>query len=427
MKRIFENLTTEEKAGWLLFIAGWVIYAIISMTKSAYAASMASIIAEGLFNKSQAGTINASFYLFYGTAQLIGVKVVDKISPVKLVSMTLIGTLIAIVGMAVSKSFLMMLIFWSFCGLVQFAIWPAILRIIAEYLVPEQKSKAMIYIAFSYCVGMLANYLIAGIVLGMAQWRTLFWVFGAMLVFSALFWQVVTAKTKQACLAQAKKNKELSKSELGAVESKPAERINFFSLMAISGLLLVLIPSLTRTALDLGMKTWIPTMITENYDVSPSFASMLTSILVFVNLGGVYITNWMYPKYIKNAVTAYGVCFLVALPFCAMLIMTGKISVGAVVFLLTVITTMMYAGHQLINVIIPAYFAKYNRTGSVAALLNALASFGAVASNIGFGYLAENFGWSATITSWIILLLVSFVVCAIASPIWKKFTDRKEE
>ena len=47
-----------------------------------------------------------------------------------------------------------------------------ILRIIAEYLAPSQKAKAMVYIAFSYCVGQLANYIIAGVVLsvdGMAR------------------------------------------------------------------------------------------------------------------------------------------------------------------------------------------------------------------------------------------------------------------
>lgn len=419
-KRI--NPTKEEKASWFLFIIAWIVYAIVSMTKSAYNASMASIIGEGLFDKTQAGTISASFYLLYGSAQLLGAKILDKISPMKLVLMALIGTLISIMAMAVSKSFVMMLVFWSFCGLVQFPIWPAILRIIAEYLSPAQKDKAMVYIAFSYCVGMLANYLIASVVLGVSEWRMLFWVFAVIVVLAILLWQIVTVKTKDSCNIQARKNKELLANQASSVENKPAEKISFFRLLTISGLVIILISSFTRSALDMGMKTWIPTMITESYGVSESFASMLTSILVCVNLAGVYIANWIYPKRIKNAVVAYGICFLVALPFNVMLIMTGKIPVGVVVVLLTVSTTMMYAGHQLVNVIIPSYFAKYNRTGSVAALMNALASFGTVAANIGFGYLAERFAWSATITSWIIITVISFVVCMAAAPIWRKFT-----
>jgi len=36
-------------------------------------------------------------------------------------------------------------------------------------------------------------------------------------------------------------------------------------------------------ALDAGVKSWVPTMIMENYGVSASFATVLTTILVVVN------------------------------------------------------------------------------------------------------------------------------------------------
>ena len=121
-KEFFNKLTNEEKSSWILFFSAWIVYAIISMTKSTYAASIVSIVAEGFLDKSQAGTVNASFYLFYGTAQLLGLKIVDRVSPFKLISITLIGTLISSIGMALADSYYMLIIFWSFCGLIQFAI-----------------------------------------------------------------------------------------------------------------------------------------------------------------------------------------------------------------------------------------------------------------------------------------------------------------
>lgn len=420
------NDLKTEKTTRMLFAAAWIIYAIISMTKSAYNASMASIIGEGLFDKTQAGTISASFYLFYGAAQILGVKVIDRFSPMKLVGAALVGTLISIVGMAMSSNFAMMLVFWSFCGLVQFPIWPAILRIISEYLLPKQKNKAMVYIAFSYCAGALANYLAASAVLAVSEWRMLFWLFALIVTISAVVWQIVTVKTKAVRKEQSEKNKEILIKETHSKENKSGGEVGLFKLLAMSGLLILLVPALIRSAMDMGMKTWIPTMITESYDVSASFASMLTSILMFVNLGGVYITNMLYPKRIKNVTVVYGICFLVSLPFTAMLHLMGKAPVALIVALLTITTTMMYAGHQVINVIVPSYFAEYNRTGSIASLLNAVASFGIVAANIGFGYLAENFGWNTAITTWIILDAVAVVTCAAAIPVWKKFTDKRE-
>lgn len=420
------NLTAKEKASWSLFIVSFIIYSIIAMTKSAYAASIASIVGEGLFTKSAAGTINAGFYLCYGAAQLLGIKVVDRISPTKLVTMTLIGTLISLIGMAFSKNFYMMLILWSFCGLIQFAIWPAILRIIEEYLLHKQQHRARIYISFAFCVGMLLNYLIASIVLGITHWSRLFIVFAITIVVCMILWAFTVIKTKPHIKEIVKENKErnerhlLSKSEKSEVESD----IKFGKLILISGVALLLIPAFIRTALDSGLKSWVPTMITENYSVSASFATFLTTALVCINLLGIFIAGWMYPSRTRNVAWAYGLCFLIAVPFTLALFLTGKINVLLIALFLSVVTTLMYAGHQLINVIIPSSFTKFNKAGSVASLINSIASFGAVFANLAFGYLAENFGWNATILSWLILLVISFAFCALSTPIWKKFRKK---
>ena len=427
MKRLFHGFSKEEKSSWMLFIAAWIIYAVVSMTKSAYAASMASIIEEGLFTKANSGIINASFYLFYGIAQLIGIKIVDKVSPIKLIYITLAGTLISTVGMAVSENFGMMLGFWSFCGLIQFAVWPAVLRLISEFLQPHHRNKAMIYIAFSYCAGMLVNYFIAAIVLGVSTWHMMFWVTSVILVLSIILWWRVTKKTKAVYTEQAEINRAMTAryTEQKKQNEEPVEQVGYFKLLIKSGVIILLLSALVRSAMDAGLKLWVPTMITENYSVSPSFASMLTTILVFINLGGVFIASWIYPKRTKNPVWAYGLCFLVALPFTVLLLLTGKIPVFLVVLLLAAVTTMMYAGHQLINVIIPSDFVQFGRAGSIASTLNAVASFGIVAANMGFGIIAENFGWTTTIVLWIVLATAAFVFCGIATPIWRKFTHKE--
>ena len=87
---------------------------------------------------------------------------------------------------------------------------------------------------------------------------------------------------------------------------------------------------------------------------------------------------------------------------------------------LTVITTLMYAGHQLINVILPSFFIKTGRAGSVSAILNAFASFGAVIANFLFGYLAESHGWSVTTASWIVITVVALLFSLLAVPRFKR-------
>ena len=169
--------TKEQKMSRALFFVCWIVYAVICMTKNAFGASMVSIIGEGFLTKSLAGTINASYYVFYGGAQLIFVKLVDRVSPVKLINVSLLGALISMVGFAVADNFYVMLVLWSLTGLLQFAVWPAVIRIMSEYLVPEHRGKAMIYIAFAYCTGMLANYGAASVILKFSGWRMIFNVF----------------------------------------------------------------------------------------------------------------------------------------------------------------------------------------------------------------------------------------------------------
>ncbi|MBQ7075868.1 MAG: hypothetical protein IJM94_03600, partial [Clostridia bacterium] len=122
----------------------------------------------------------------------------------------------------------------------------------------------------------------------------------------------------------------------------------------------------------------------------------------------------------------FGVICLFSVPFTLLLLMLGNIPLAVAVFSLTVITTMMYAGAQFINIIIPSSFAKYNMTGGVAAMLNGAASFGAVFANIIFGVLAQKYGWNTTIISWVIFLAVAGVFCLIAAPLWSKFIKKGE-
>ncbi len=409
----------EEKASKTLFLACWIIYAIICMTKNAYSASIASIIEEGMFTKSEAGLINSAYYVFYGSAQLFLMGVVDRISPVKLINTAFIGALISLAGFSVADGFYPMLILWSITGLLQFAIWPAVIRIISQYLIPSHRDKAMVYMAFAYCAGMLSNYAAASVILKVSGWRMIFRIFLIITIVSLAAWIAVTKKTFPILEGCVKGLNEPQKNEAMAKVSKKGTWKILFS----SGIAILLIPSLIRTMMDMGLKSWVPTMITENYGVSPSFASVMTTILLLVNLGGIYIVSAVYPKYIKSEALCFALCFVFALPFTLLLLLTGKLPLWAVVVLLTLVTTLMYSGHQLINVIIPSKFARLNLSGAVASILNALASFGAVIANFGYGYLAEKFGWTATIFSWSVMAFVALAFCLLSVKRWNRFCE----
>ena len=406
------KIKTKEDASIILFVLCWIVYAIVSMTKTAFSSSIASIVEEGILTKSLAGMVSAVYYVFYGGAQLVLIKLVDKVSPFKLMNISILGAIISMIGFALADNFWVMLVLWGLTGLLQFAIWPAIIRISAQYILPCHRAKAMVSISFAYCGGMIANFFAASLILKLSGWRMIFWVFFVVMLITTLLWYVGVKKTTP----------YLEKEQEKVVKENKKSDVSFKKVLLTSGIMFLLVPSLVRTMLDLGLKSWVPTMITETYSsVSPSFANILTTVLMIVNLSGIYIVK-KAQGWIKNDAMCLGLCFAISVPFMAMILLIGKIPVFAVVALLTIVTTFMYSGHQLINVIIPSCFAKVNMSGSIAAVLNSIASFGAVVANFGYGYLADNFGWTTTIMSWNIMAVIGALFAFLAVKQWGRFT-----
>ncbi len=231
-----------------------------------------------------------------------------------------------------------------------------------------------------------------------------------------IVWLVSTGKTVP----------DLETAEQKEESSGPQKKEGFsktWKVFCTSGIIWMLLPSFIRTMMDMGLKSWVPTMITECYaGITPSFANMITTILLIINIFGVYIVKLVYPKRIKSEALCFALCFVISIPFTLLLLLTGKISVYAVVLFLTLVTTFMYSGHQIINVIIPSKFSPINLSGGVASLLNGVGSLGAVAANFGYGFLADKFGWTATIMSWNIMAILAALFALLSVKAWNRFT-----
>ena len=60
---------TSKRTSVVIFIVSFLIYSVITMTRNAFAASIAPVIAEGILPHTAAGIINAGFYLFNGMSE----------------------------------------------------------------------------------------------------------------------------------------------------------------------------------------------------------------------------------------------------------------------------------------------------------------------------------------------------------------------
>ncbi len=409
----------DERTSLLAFFACFMAYAMISMTKNTYSAAIAAIVNEGLFSKSGVGVINAAFYLCYGLTQFFGGYLADRFSPFKMILICLIGSLLTNVAMGMSRSFPVMLIVWSLNGIAQFGVWPSIAKILSSVLLPEHRKKAMMYIALCYPSGTILSYLIAMIVLKLWSWPILFFASGiSLLLVTFFFLWAMSHIHRNSTPAQTKLTEE--KESKKTTDSKP---IPLAKMLFLSGVLFLCVPAFVRCMLDVGLKSWVPTMIMETYSVSPSFASLLTIFLVFVNLFGVVLSSKLYPQYCKNIALAIGLFYLASLPLLLILLLTGKLVIAIVVSLLAIVTTFMTASSQLLNVDLPAAFSSCKKTGTIAGITNAFGCFGCMVANFLYGYTAEHFGWTITIFIWACFALLAVIFCLFAVPLWRQFSS----
>jgi len=326
--------------------------------------------------------------------------------------------------MALSSVYSVMLVAWSINGLLQFGVWPAVLKVLTTVVMPEHRSKSMSYLFFAYPLGCAFSYLVAAALLRLFDWPSLFWssVVSLTITSALVVWLMAHLNKKmvpgpEILPADTKNLKPAAETQPNNTKPMP-----FMKMVLSSGLIFLTVPALIRCMLDIGLKNWVPTMIMESYSVTPSFANLLTTILVVVNLGGLFFVNWLYPKRCKNIATAMGIFFLASIPLLVLIVFTGKIHLFLILLSLALTTTFMMSASQIINVIMPAAFAKQKKTGLVAGFINAFGGLGVMLANYAYGLLADHFGWTITAVIWLVLGIISVVFSFMATPLWKRFT-----
>ena len=404
------NYSKEAKASNTLFVTTWIVYTLSCFIKSNYTASIAYIVSEGIYTKTNAGIISAAFYLLYGLAQIFFGKTTDKVSPFTLFTVGTAGAIIANLILCFTNNFWCVLIVWTLCGLVQFGVWPAASRIVTQYLIPEHRQKATLYISLCMAISGFMSFLLVTFILETFGWSGVFVLNTASLVFSLVLWLYVQAKTEKT-LSHFATPKTPVTYEKSDVKFLPL----FFSTALFFGAVILLF----KTMLDNGAKTWIPTMIMESYNISPTVSGVITALIFIFNMGCLFpITRWF--RKIKNEYTQMLICFSVCIPALIAMQFTGILPVWLIVLSMIIITTMMYATTNTI-VLIAAAYRNIGYTGTATSLINAAASFGVVIASFGYGYLSEHFGWGAVTGLWLVIAIISVILSLVSIRSWNKF------
>ncbi len=404
----------KEKSSLRLFWCLFFIYTMNTFTKIAFSAVTAAMIKDGVLTKTQAGTVSGIFWLVYAVGQFVGGSLACR-HPIALLKLSLIGGGVANLLMAFSNSYIPILIIWSSNGIVQMGFWPSVLYILTNYILPEQRNKSLTYIAYCYGIGSILSHICTAVVLTHFSWNVVF-IWCAMMSFISV---IPVFYIKRTLIPQLSEGIKMPKAEKKEKEYLPKGFVWKSGLMFFCTLLLI------KSFTESGIKTWMPTILMESHGVSPSFTSVLSVVLLVLNLFGVSIGAMIYRKLRENEVNTLLFQYLTVVPLMALLLGFRSMNVYVLTIIFSLITVMLYGSGQVMSMYYPSRFQKVGGVAFMGGVLNCFAAIGNVIASYANGLIADLYGWDITIIVWNGAIIFFVLVTLILMPTWKKF--RREQ
>lgn len=404
--------TLEDiKKSRLIVIALWLIYASAYFGRTCYSAAIASIVSNGVYTKSEIGLVGTAFFICYGAGQIISGFAGDRVNPFAMILFGILGSSACCFSMAFAKSLSLMAVMWGINGIFQSMLWAPLLRVFSQTINSKLRERAVLNIALSLPVGTVFAYLCSTLIIKYSSWKNIFICGGAVVLTAFLF----------GLLSVICSEKSMTRVSLKTEKSDKNARSKFLPVIISSGLLIIIMPSFLHGMMRDGITNWVPTMITEEYGVLPSFSVFLTIVLPIFNAFGAYIITPLYKRLGCNETKTAGICAIFAIIPMTLLLFIGKIPVIVSIILLALTTMSMYSLNYIIISRVPVRFAESGHTSSVTGILNSFAYIGCAVSSYGFGAISQKAGWNAVIVIWIISALLTSLFAFLANGKWKKF------
>jgi len=401
----------NKKVSRAFFAYLFIMYSVVYMTKSCFSGALSAIVAEGSLTLSQTTSISAAFYIAYAPLQVLGGIFADKYSPERLIIIGLLGGAAANTVIFFNQSYYVMLFAWIFNAIIQFALWPSVFKIISSLLVRSDRKSMAFLISLGSSGGLVLSFAVAACIPSHA-WKYNFAVSAVSLILSAIVMRLFCARLDPIL----KKDKIPAPEPTEKNNDKTPPTVSTSRLFLMSGFFAVLPAVLLRIMLETGVRNFSSTMLMQSYnEISPSVGNLLSVLVVVGGILGVVIAKFViFPRIIKNEITACLVTTALSIPFAVVLSFIGpKMPVLAIVISMTLINLLLTASTLFIQYY-NMYFTKYGKNGTAAGIINAAAAAGMALQFCIFGPVAERLGWPTVTAIWIGMIAVTVLCLAIA-------------
>ena len=408
-------IRNEKKRVMLLIVLSCVLYFTSYLTRHNYAAALVEIVQALSIEKELASVALTGMFITYGLGQLLSGWMGDKMHPRYVIFGGMLATSLCNLGMGFLSDITGMTVLWCINGVAQAMLWPPLVRVMAENLSGEDYRKASLWVSIAASFGSIAVYLMVPGCIALSGWRASFFVpavFGTLIAF---LWLMLEGK----CEREDKLNVVKTRSDASGSAS-------IGKIIMISGLIPIMAAIVLQGSLRDGITTWMPTYITENYDLGTGASILTTVVLPIFSIASISIASSLQAK-VKDDLTASTILFSVAFVSGLVLTFFGKYGAAISVVTMMLITGCMHGINMLLISRLPAHFNRFGRVSTISGVLNTFTYIGSASSAYGFAALSERLGWGFTVGMWAVIALLGILCCGFSIPHWRKFVAQGKE
>ena len=409
----------DKKAIGRMALLFAVLYCISYMTRINFGAVISEmVLATGIPKEQLSLSLTCSFFT-YGIGQIICGVLGDYIAPRYMILMGVVATSACNLSMPLmGGNITAMIVLWGINGFAQAMFWPPLVRLMAEHLSGRDYNDAVVAVTTASSVGNIFVYILSPICIALSGWNLIFFVTGIAGFAMVAFWFLGTRSLPTPDEADDGQGNRKS----GAAVQTVTEKVPLKTMMAASGLVVILVCIILQGMLRDGLTTWMPSLISDTFEL-PNAVSILTGVVLPLFAIVSIKASAMVQDKLHNEVLCAAIFFGIGFVCSVLMLPLFSRCVVLTVILMSLITACMRGVNQMLITRAPIHFARYGKISTMSGLLNAFTYIGSAASTYGFAWLSDRFGWYFTIGSWVVTAGAGMMLCLCLTKKWKKFTE----
>lgn len=371
-----------------IVVIGWITYAAYYLGRVNISIALPDLQNNLHFTKGQVGLITTGFFWAYAIGQIINGRLGDLMSPRRLVLIGMLSS--AVLNLLFgSLSFLpALIIVWMFNGYFQAMGWGPILRTLANWLAPAQRTRVSSLFGSCFVVGNALTWLLTGRLVANFGWRAAFWVPASLMIVFAFGWYLFARDTPT------DKSQAPIKHNITSTTS-----FNWSSLIADLFVSLRRFWALVMACIFFGFTfasliVWLPTYYVEVQKLDIDSASVLSTLVPVAGIvGTLFIGGWIGRSWLGRETVGL---MIIMIALAASLTLYAFFPGGLIIstLFLVLIGALAYGSTSVLLTTIPLVVVGPTEASSTAGLLDLTFNIGAGLSGGIIGAILDTGGWS---------------------------------